>query len=230
MVDPARVDLFGSSLVLAGGTSALVAGVTGSLHCALMCGPLACAGLPRGEGRRRAAIGWHLGRVGAYAAVGLALGLVGSGVSAVLAVSVTPYLPWVMVAGLVATALELGKHLQPIPGVARVSKALARAGARLPPSGRALALGAATPFLPCGLLYGLFLAAMATGSGAGGAAVMGLFALGGVPALGGMQAGAQVVTRYPKAALVLRKVVPLTAAGVLAYRAIMAARTGVACD
>lgn len=224
------MDVFGSSLVLAGGTSALVAGVTGSLHCALMCGPLACAGLPQGEGRRRAAMGWHLGRVAAYASLGLALGLVGSGVAAALAVSVTPYLPWVMVAGLVATALELGRHLRPVPGVARVSRALARAGAKLPPTGRALALGAATPFLPCGLLYGLFLAALATGSGPGGAAVMGLFALGGAPALGGMQAGAQVVTRYPRAALVLRKVVPLTAALVLAYRAIVAARAGVACE
>lgn len=230
MKDPAPVDLFGTSLVVAGGTSALVAGVTGSLHCALMCGPLACAGLPQGAGRRRAAVAWHLGRLGAYAAVGLALGLVGGGVARALAVSVTPYLPWVMVAGLVATALELGKHLAPLPGVARLARALARAGARLPPAGRALALGAATPFLPCGLLYGLFLAALATGSGWGGAAVLGLFALGGAPALGGMQAGAQVATRYPRAALVLRRVVPLTAAVVLAYRAIVAARTGVACD
>ncbi|MEW5740335.1 MAG: sulfite exporter TauE/SafE family protein [Myxococcota bacterium] len=212
---------FSSPLLLAGTSSALVAGVTGSLHCGLMCGPLACAPLPpAGPARQRAAIAWHAGRVTAYLAVGAVLGAVGAGAARVLTVSVQPWLPWVMAAGLVVTALDLGRHLKPLPGVAAISKALARRGARLSPAGRAFALGAATPFLPCGLLYGIFLAALATGSAAGGAVVLLAFSLGAVPLLAGVQLGAQAWNRWPRASAVLRRAVPLAAAFLLIVRAL----------
>ena len=208
-------------LVIAGASSAAVAGVTGSLHCALMCGPLACAPLPKaGPQRKRAAVAWHLGRVLAYLSVGALLGGLGAGVARALTVSVQPYLPWVMAAGLVVTALDLARHVKPLPGVAGISRALARWGAKLPPSGRAFALGAATPFLPCGLLYGIFLAALATGSALGGAAVLGAFSLGAVPLLTGVQVGAQAWNRWPAAANVLRRAVPLAAAILLIVRAL----------
>lgn len=208
-------------LASAGAFSALVAGATGSLHCALMCGPLACAALPAsGPERRRAAVGWHLGRIVAYTFVGLLLGALGRGVSQGLMVSVQPVLPWVMAAGLVITALDLAKHARPIPGVAAISRALARAGATMQPATRSFLLGAATPFLPCGLLYGLFLAAIATGTPWGGAAVLGAFSLGALPALGAVQLGAQVSTS-PRLALIARRVVPLVAAVVLVVRALM---------
>lgn len=208
-------------LASAGAFSALVAGATGSLHCALMCGPLACAGLPAsGPERRAAAINWHLGRIVAYSFVGLLLGALGRGVSEGLMVSVQPVLPWVMAAGLVITALDLAKHARPIPGVAAISRGLARAGATMQPATRGFLLGAATPFLPCGLLYGLFLAAIATGTPWGGAAVLGAFSLGALPALGAVQLGAQVSTS-PRLAVVARRVVPLVAAVVLVVRALM---------
>ncbi|MDP1827279.1 MAG: sulfite exporter TauE/SafE family protein [Archangium sp.] len=208
-------------LASAGALSALVAGATGSLHCALMCGPLACAGLPAsGPDRRRAAISWHLGRIAAYSFVGLLLGALGRGVSQGLMVSVQPVLPWVMAAGLVITALDLAKHVRPIPGVAGISRALARAGATMQPATRSFLLGAATPFLPCGLLYGLFLAAIATGTPWGGAAVLGAFSLGAIPALGAVQLGTQLSTS-PRLALIARRVVPLVAAAVLVVRALM---------
>lgn len=209
-------------LAWAGAASALVAGATGSLHCALMCGPLACAGLPAtGPERRLAAVGWHLGRVVAYTVVGLMLGALGRGVSQGLMVSVQPVLPWVMAAGLIITALDLAKHARPLPGVARVSKALARAGAKTTPATRSFLLGAATPFLPCGLLYGLFLAAIATGSPWGGAAVLGAFALGALPALAAVQLGARRLEASPRLALLMRRVVPLAAAAVLIVRALL---------
>lgn len=209
-------------LAWAGAASALVAGATGSLHCALMCGPLACAGLPAsGAERRIAAVGWHLGRVVAYTVVGLMLGALGRGVSQGLMLSVQPVLPWVMAAGLVITALDLAKHARPLPGVARISKALARAGAKTTPATRSFLLGAATPFLPCGLLYGLFLAAIATGSPWGGAAVLGSFALGALPALAAVQVGAKRLEASPRLTLVMRRVVPLAAAAVLIVRALM---------
>lgn len=209
-------------LAWAGAASALVAGATGSLHCALMCGPLACAGLPAsGPERRLAAVGWHLGRVIAYTVVGLLLGSLGRGVSQGLMLSVQPVLPWVMAAGLVITALDLAKHARPLPGVGRISKALARAAAKTSPSTRSFLLGAATPFLPCGLLYGLFLAAIATASPWGGAAVLGAFAVGALPALAAVQLGARRLEASPRVALVMRRVVPLAAAAVLIVRALL---------
>lgn len=207
---------------IAGATGALVAGVSGSLHCALMCGPLACAVLPRdGERKRAPVVAYQLGRVTAYTAVGAGLGLVGTGVVKVLAASVQPYLPWVMAAALIATALDVGKHLRPIPGIAQIARGLARLGAKFSPTVRAGALGAATPFLPCGLLYGVMIAAIATGSVLGGAAVMGAFSLGGLPALTVTQLQGRWLSRKPKLSLVMRRVIPVAAAVVLVWRALV---------
>lgn len=224
------MDLVSPPLLIAGASSALVAGATGSLHCALMCGPLACASLPpTGGARRAAALAWNVGRLTGYATVGGVLGLAGSGLSHALTFSIASWLPWVMAAGLIATALELGKHLGPLPGVVHVSRALVRAGARLGPARRSFLMGLATPFLPCGLLYGVFLAAVATSSVVGGAAIMGAFSLGAMPALGLTQAGAQLGARWPNLSWALRKAVPLVAAGVLIWRAVVAATQGPDC-
>lgn len=213
-------------LLWAGGAAAFAAGLTGSLHCTLMCGPLACAPLPAaGAGRRRAALAWHAGRLAAYLAVGAALGAAGGGLVKALAERVQPYLPWVMAVGLAATALELGRRLPALPGLTRAGRALAALGARTTPAGRALALGAATPLLPCGLLYGLFIAAVGAGSSAGGALVMGLFGVGSVPGLAAAQAGTAWSGRYPRAERVLRRAVPLVAAAVLVFRALAAPAT-----
>lgn len=216
-------------LLWAGGAAALAAGLTGSLHCALMCGPLACAPLPAaGADRRRAALGWHAGRLAAYLAVGAALGLAGGGLVRALALRVQPLLPWVMAAGLAATAFELGRRLPALPGLAGLGRGLARLGARTTPVGRAFALGAATPLLPCGLLYGLFLAAVGAGSAAGGALVMGLFGIGSLPGLTAAQAGTAWSGRFPRVEAVLRRAVPLVAAGVLVWRALAVPAAGAA--
>src|SRR4051812_44674049 len=89
--------------------AAAVVGVTSSAHCFLMCGPLACAASPRGE--LEAAAGYHLGRLAAYTLVGGLAGLVGGGVASVLAISVRPFLPWVMAAVLVGGALGFVKRV-----------------------------------------------------------------------------------------------------------------------
>ena len=212
-----------SSPVLAGASAAFVVGLTGSVHCLLMCGPLACAAVPGVAGdRRRAVAAYQVGRVSAYGALGAALGALGGGVTAALAVSARPYLPWVMAAALVASALELGKRLRPLPGLARAASALARLGAKVSPTARAAAIGAATPLLPCGLLYGVFAAALTAGSASGGALVLGSFSLGAIPALLGAQVGAgRGLLRSRWAGVVLQRALPLAAAAVLVYRAIM---------
>jgi hypothetical protein len=225
------VDLgFASPLVMAGVSGALVAGVTGSLHCGLMCGPLACAPLPpAGPARRCAALAWHVGRTTAYLLVGALLGASGAGAARVLALSAQAWLPWVMAAGLVVTALDLGRRLKPLPGVGAISRMLARWGARRSLLGRAFTLGAATPFLPCGLLYGIFLAALATGSAAGGAVVLGAFSLGAVPVLAAVQVGARAFGQWTWASTVLRRAIPLAAAVLLIVRALWFQDTSPGC-
>ncbi|XXF79909.1 sulfite exporter TauE/SafE family protein [Myxococcaceae bacterium GXIMD 01537] len=215
--------------VLAGAAGSLVVGLTGSVHCLLMCGPLACASLPAipGVERRKAVLAYQGARLGAYALVGGSLGALGGGVTRTLAVSAQPYLPWLMAAALVASALELGKRLRPLPGLSRVASLISRAGAKFSFVGRAGAMGAVTPLLPCGLLYGVFAAALASGSFAGGALILGAFALGGLPALLGAQLQAGLWKRQPRlAAFVLQRAVPLVAAAVLIYRALGVSPSG----
>ena len=197
-------------------------GITGSLHCLLMCGPLACAALPGSPagGRTRALIAYQGARALSYTAVGALLGTVGGGVASALAVSTRPWLPWIMAAALVASALELGKRLRPIPGIRHLVTAITRLSAKFSSTGRAAAIGAATPLLPCGLLYGVFAGALVAGSAATGALILGAFALGGVPALLLAQAGTQLVSRRGgRVAFVLRRIVPIAGALALVIRA-----------
>ncbi|PZR06296.1 MAG: copper resistance protein [Archangium gephyra] len=196
--------------------SAFLAGLTGSLHCALMCGPLACVALPKTQ-RVRAGVAWHVGRVAAYATLGLLLGALGRSTLLILRVDVSPVLPWVMATGLVLTALEVSKRIPAIPGVVNIARVFTRWSHSVDPTSRAVLLGAATPFLPCGLLYGMFLAALSTGSAPGGAGVLAAFALGGVPALAAAQFGARRLEAHP---VLLKRVVPLVAATVLIARAL----------
>jgi sulfite exporter TauE/SafE len=197
---------------------ALIAGATGSLHCALMCGPLACAGAGRS---RSAAASWQLGRLASYSLVGALLGATGSAAVSTFAQGARPVFPWVMAAGLLITALELGKRLAPLPGLRHVSGFLIRSGARVAPPVRAAAMGAATPLLPCGLLYGISLSALAAGSALGGLAVMGAFALGGLPALLAVQLQLGLLPGNGRVAQVLRRAVPVAAALVLVWRAVV---------
>jgi sulfite exporter TauE/SafE len=203
--------------------AALAVGLTGSAHCALMCGPLACAAGALGSAgsRWQASVAWHGGRLLSYFLAGALLGTLGDGLTRHPASSaLRAVLPWILAAGLVASALELGRHAPAVPGLQRIARGIGRRAARLTPARRAAALGAVTPLLPCGLLYGLFLAAAATGSGAGGSLLMGAFALGATPALVTVQSGSSFLQRWPRAALVLRRGVPLLAAAVIVWRAV----------
>jgi len=223
MVDP-------TPLVGVGAAAAFAAGVTGSLHCALMCGPLACAPLPRagGAGRSAAIGGWHLGRLAAYGVVGTALGFAGQGLAAGLARYVQPVLPWLMVVGFVASAFEFGRRLPAAGALGGLARRLARWGEGASPFGRAAALGAATPFLPCGLLWGISLVAVGAGTAWGGALVMVAFGLGSTPGLATVQLGTAWSGRWPRAERILKVAVPLVAAAAVAWRALAVGDPGTA--
>lgn len=209
--------------LLAAVGGAFVTGITGSVHCLMMCGPLACAAVPRGApGSARVASAAYQGaRVLSYTAVGALLGAVGGGVTLALSVSTRPYLPWVMAAALLASVLQLGKRLKPLPGISRGVSALTRAGAKFSPAARAAVIGGVTPLLPCGLLYGVFAAALSSSSALAGMALMGAFALGAVPALIAAQLGLSKVSFQNRwLDFTLRRAVPLLAASTLIYRSL----------
>ena len=204
-------------------TAALALGAAGSLHCFVMCGPLACSARDATH-PRRAAAAYHLARIAAYAAVGGVLGTLGSTMHLPLQAA----LPWVMVAVLLFAVIDPGgrrlKRLPPLPGIAHILRFVAAARGRLSPVARAALVGAVTPLLPCGLVYGIGAAAIATSSSAGGAMIMGGFALGAVPALAAAQLSAAWMRRLPPLpAAIAERALPLVAAGVLVYRAVATA-------
>lgn len=198
---------------------AFAAGIAGSLHCLAMCGLWACAPLPpRAQGSPyRFIAAWQAGRLGAYAVIGAAWGAFGAGVGTLFP-TVRSLLPWLMVVGLLATAFDVGKRLNPPPGLSWLTRRASQLSTRLSPVTRSLALGALTPLLPCGLLYGMFVAAAGTGTAVAGATVMFFFSLGAVPMLLAAQwqqrwfRGSSSWVRYGRAALFIG------AAAVLAWR------------
>jgi len=220
--------LLGSTAIAGiGAAAAFTTGLVGSGHCALMCGPLACAGEARdGGARRRSAAAWQIGRLAAYAGVGALLGTFGHAVLTALSGRAMRALPWAMAAGLALSALEVGKSVPSVPGLARISRGLVRSGAKFSPSARSLLRGAATPFLPCGLLYGAFVMAAAAGSPLGGVTIMTAFGLGALPALAAVQAlvpgSLSRMRRSPRVVAFSRRAIPLLAAAVIVWRALAA--------
>lgn len=210
-----------SGLLVAFGAAAL-AGLTGSLHCFAMCGPLACAGCAKAERNRgRAMAAYHLARVAGYVAVGALLGAFGQAAASRLALSTSGWLPWVMAGLLVATALGVFERLPLLAPAAKLLRPAAKFSATASPRVRSAVLGAVTPLLPCGLLYALYLSAAVSGSATAGAVVAGGFALAGVPALTLAQLQTGWMQRLPRAgAFVVRRVVPLAAAAMLVWRAV----------
>ena len=136
--------------------AAFVAGLVTSLHCAGMCGPLACAVLPvrREQGDvPSAATAYHLARLGSYAVLGALAGWLGRMPLAMLPDAVLRWLPWLGVLFFVGLAMRWDRHW---PRVPLLGRAFLRASGRLrgcPPPVAAAALGLATPLLPCGPLY-----------------------------------------------------------------------------
>ena len=205
---------------------AFAAGLATSVHCAGMCGPLAClAGSGGGDSagdwaRRLGAGGYHLGRIASYASIGALAGWLGREPLQALATTPARLLPWALVAALVAIAFGLDKH---IPRPAAASRWLFKVrlafGRRSPAVGGTL-LGLATPLLPCAPLYIVFGLALLSGSAAAGAEFTAAFALGTIPLL--LLAGGAfrwVTHRYGAGSIAgLRRGVALFAAAAIVLR------------
>ena len=166
--------------------AAFVAGLVVSLHCAGMCGPIACTLMPARGDRADAqtvATAYHLARLAGYAALGAAAGGLGRLPLGWLPATVVHWLPWTLFFFFVALALRLDRFLPRFPAVGgwvlRLNAKL-RGRSRL---AAAAALGAATPLLPCGPLYFLIGLALLSGSALRGLEFMLAFGLGTVPLL-----------------------------------------------
>jgi sulfite exporter TauE/SafE len=166
--------------------AALVAGLATSLHCAGMCGPIACGlgTLAKTEGERLTAASlYHGTRLISYGIIGAVCGALGQQPLKWFFDSPAVLLPWVMVVVLLAMAFGLDKKV-PRPLVFQRIAARARfKSMKLSTYGSASAMGLLTPFLPCGPLYLVFGAALLAGSAAKGAEFTLAFGLGTVPLL-----------------------------------------------
>lgn len=167
-------------------SAAFVAGLVTSLHCAGMCGPLACSLMPvRGDRADAQSVStvYHVSRLSAYAILGALAGGLGRAPLMWLSQSALRWLPWVLVLFFVALALRWDRHLPKLAFLGRFTLKLQswlRGRSRVQ---AAAALGFATPLLPCGPLYFLVALALLSGSAVRGVEFMLAFGLGTVPLL-----------------------------------------------
>jgi sulfite exporter TauE/SafE len=171
---------------ITGPGTAFFAGLVTSLHCAGMCGPLACAVLPAPHECTEvhtASTVYHLSRLTGYALLGALAGGVGRLPLSLLSESALRYLPWLLVLFFLAVAVRFDQRLPKLPWLGRAYSCLAgrlRGRSRLQ---SAATLGLATPLLPCGPLYFLLSLALLSGSALRGAETLLAFGLGTVPLL-----------------------------------------------
>jgi uncharacterized protein len=145
-------------------TAAFAAGLATSLHCAAMCGPLACA-------LRVKPLEYHAGRLLSYTLAGALCGAAGQGVVTFFKGDTSHVLPWCLAAVLLLLGLGLEKRL---PQPRFLSAWLLRARIHR-------TLGIFTPLLPCGPLWLMLGAAAVTGAWESGALLMAAFVAGTVP-------------------------------------------------
>jgi sulfite exporter TauE/SafE len=164
-------------------------GFLGSLHCALMCGPLAVAGCGAGrEFRWSSSVLYFGGRLTSYAFAGAAFGALGAHLGCAIHLEEVQRALLAIVASLAlfrGLRLFVGKAgTKPLVQLKRPSVAQQAArwvAARIPKRG--LTLGIVTGALPCGLLAGAWALAAASAHPVRGTLVMAVFFVATSPAL-----------------------------------------------
>ena len=153
--------------------AALALGAVTSLHCSVMCGPLAVA-----AGRPARYLG---GRLLSYSLIGAVLGAAGQHALCWLPVA-TVQLVAVGLVVVVALAQALRRVRPPRPvQLGRKRFVLSRLWRMIPRN--AFALGLATGLLPCGMLVPAWALAVSSGDAAAGALTMAAFAVASTPGL-----------------------------------------------
>lgn len=203
--------------------TAFVAGVVTSLHCVGMCGPLSCALIkgPRGGGQFLSHGVYHLGRLGSYSLLGALAGMAGGGLVGWLGDGPARLAPWGFALFFLGMALGFDGFLTRWQAKRGVGRKLVQGAYRAKGYSRGLALGLATPLIPCGPLYLMLWATTMTGSALNGAMVMAAFALGTAPLLLAAQSGWSwmSVRAKPETLVRLRRSIALVAVALVCARA-----------
>ena len=191
--------------------AAFIAGLATSLHCAAMCGPLACA-------VRCKPLNYHGTRLASYTAAGALLGGAGWTVRGYFDGHAAHWVPWLLAGVLVMIAFGLDKR---IPQPRFVQRILLRAKL-------SQTLGWLTPLLPCGPLWLMYGVAILTGSAVTGAVLLGSFALGTIPLFLLLQAGIWKLQQRGRAVWLPRtqQFFALGAAALLVWRAMLVDQGG----
>ena len=166
--------------------AAFVAGLVTSLHCAGMCGPLACTLMPvKGVREDPLTISsvYHLTRLTGYATLGAIAGGLGRAPLNWLGSDLLRWLPWCMVLFFIAMAFRWDRYLRKPVFLGGLTLRLSQWTRRRSRVQAAAALGFATPLLPCGPLYFILTLALVSGSALRGIEFMLAFGLGTVPLL-----------------------------------------------
>lgn len=167
-------------------TAALFAGLITSLHCAGMCGPIACILMPikgdRADVQTVSSI-YHLTRVASYSILGALAGGFGSFLAGFLHATIIRWLPWLMVLFFIGLAFQWERHLPRLAALNRWTLSLHSWLKGRSRTQAAALLGFATPLLPCGPLYFVLAASLLAGSALKGMEFMLAFGLGTVPLL-----------------------------------------------
>lgn len=174
--------------------SAFLVGLLGGGHCVGMCGGIVGAvtmSLPGQQPKTPFLLAYNLGRIASYTLAGVLAGLIGAssfflqhvlpiekvlyGLASLMLVVLGLYLAgiWQGVLVLERVGSVLWRKLQPL------SKRLLP----LKTAPQAVMLGMVWGWLPCGLVYSVLVAALATGSAAQGGLLMLAFGLGTLPTL-----------------------------------------------
>lgn len=207
-------------LTLAG---ALLAGLATSLHCAGMCGPLACGigAFAKSDGQRLAAASaYHGGRLVAYSVLGGICGALGREPLGWFFHSPAVLLPWAMVLALLLLATGLDKKIPRPAFLTRIAIRARFKAQRMSAIAGGAFTGLLTPFLPCGPLYAMLLALLTAGSAARGAEIAFAFGIGTVPLLWAAQRGFHQLRHHLSPANLARiqRGMALATALVLAWR------------
>lgn len=202
---------------------AFITGLTTSLHCVGMCGPIACGlgTMAKSEGERMvASTVYHGCRLASYATIGAICGAIGRQPLLKYFASPAALLPWVMVLILLMMAFGIDKVLPRPAFLAKLTTRARLRAMRWPAWASAATMGLLTPFLPCGPLYLVFGIALVAGSAAGGAELMLAFGFGTVPLLWLTQQSFASIRRRlsPRHMAYLQRGLALVAALVLAVR------------
>lgn len=196
--------------------AAFILGLTGSLHCVGMCGPLMLAA--GNGGKWQSAFAYQSGRILVYVLLGGLLGALGLGMRLWNAQSTIALVSGALLIGFALLRLDPGNLLQKLPAYARFQVGLRNRVAGFISKGGTktrFALGCCNGLLPCGLVYLAVIGAANTGSPLTGAGFMMAFGLGTLPLLTATLYAGRRLFRLDAARLAALSPIVMTIAGLL---------------